>query len=55
MFNIDDETFKRAVKKEGTTIEQLNVDKEIIKNWMKSQPHFPEVLGRFLTFSISLF
>lgn len=45
MFTIDEEAIRKTLKKEGTTAEQLDKDKEIIKKWMKSQPHLPEVLG----------
>ena len=46
MFQINEEAKKKIYEEFNRKEEIIGEDVETIKNWLKTQPHLPEVMGK---------
>jgi hypothetical protein len=50
MYEADEDKAKEYYRSLDLTIRGVDNDVKIIKNWMKSQPHLPEIMGESMPF-----
>ena len=47
ILHVDPNEIQRALERYDKTEEEANNDIKTIQEWMKNQPHLPEIMGKF--------